>query len=280
VRVYVHHSLDIETLKPLESVYFDYPEGATLVRLCGGPSQAEINAQQQAAAESGQLLADFQTQFAEQQGYLNQFLVPQLQSMFLNPQGFGPTAIADLDAQLVNTTGAQALNAKQSSQEAFATQNMKGLPSGVEQAIQAQIGSAAGNTVAQGNLNIGLANQQYKNQQQMTALAGLENVPQMFGMSPQTGGLLTGANQNSFNQARQIAQQGNFWGNLGQGLLGGLIGQVPGLIAGGFGNLDSSGGSSFGEQIGNFFTGLGGGTSGPSTAPFVNGGGVSMSGPV
>ena len=35
-----------------------------------------------------------------------------------------------------------------------------------------------------------------------------------------------------------------------------------GGIAGGMGNLDSTGGSTFGEQIGNFFSGLGGGTTG------------------
>jgi hypothetical protein len=236
-RVYTKYSFDIESLQPLESVYFDYPDSGPWVHLCGsGPSQAEQQAQQQASMESGQLLADFQTQFAEQQGYLNQFLVPQLQSMFLNPQGFGPTAMADLEASLVNTTGAQAANAKQNSQAAFATNNMAGLPSGVEQAIQSQISSAAGNTVATGTNQINLANQQYKNQQQMTALAGLQNVPQMFGMTPGTGGLLTGANQNAFNQANTINQQsiaGDFWGNLGQGLLGGLIGGGASLLEGG-----------------------------------------------
>lgn len=261
-RIYVHYSFDIETLQPLESVYFDYPDSAPLVRLCGGPSAAEQNAQQQAASESLMLQNDFVSQFSEQQSFLNNFLTPQLKSMYENPTGFGPVAIADLEAQLVNTTGAQALNAKQSSQEAFATQNMKGLPSGVEQAIQAQIDSAAGNTVAQGNLNIGLANQQYKNQQQMTALAGLENIPQMLGMSPQVGNLLTNSNKNSFDQAHTINQEGSFGSNLLSGVLGGLINAGVGFATGGMSTLMQGAGAASsiaGSAGGDMGLGAGGG---------------------
>jgi hypothetical protein len=43
--------------------------------------------------------------------------------------------------------------------------------------------------------------------------------------------------------------------------IAGLASAVAGPVAGGIGNLDSTGGSTFGEQIGNFFTGAGGGTS-------------------
>ena len=39
---------------------------------------------------------------------------------------------------------------------------------------------------------------------------------------------------------------------------GGGKGSGGGGIAGGIGNLDSTGGSSFGEQIGNFFRGMAG----------------------
>jgi hypothetical protein len=216
--------------------------------MCGsGPSQSEITQQQQAAAESAALFNNFQSQFANQQNFLTNFLEPQLKSMYENPTGFGPVALADLDANLVNTTGTQAAGARQASQAAFDTQNMAGLPSGVEQAIQSQIRSSAGNTIAQGSNQIQLANQQYKNQQQMTALSGLEAVPVMLGMSPQVGGLLTGANQNAFNSANTINQQsiaGNFWGNLGQGLLGGLINGAAGVLTGGLTGLGQMGGGS------------------------------------
>jgi len=215
--------------------------------MCGSSApSSETTLQQQAAAESASLYNNFQSQFANQQNFISNFLQPQLQSMFENPQGFGATALADLDANLVNTTGAQAAGARQASQAAFDTQNMAGLPSGVEQAIQSQIRSSAGNTVAQGSNQIQLANQQYKNQQQMTALSGLESIPGMLGMSPQVGGLLTGANQNAFGQANTIYQQnqaGNFWGNLGQGLLGGLINGAAGVLTGGLTGLGGAGGA-------------------------------------
>jgi hypothetical protein len=280
-RIFTRHSFNIETLEVIESVYFDYPDHLPIAHCCGsGPSQAEQTAQQQAAAESQALFQNFQTQFGEQQNFVNNFLKPQLESMYLSPQGFGATTLADLDANLVNTTGAQAANARMAQNASFDTNNMAGLPSGVNAAIQSQINSAAGNTVATGQNQINLANQQYKNQQQMTALAGLQNIPGMLGASPQVGGLLTGANQNAFNQANITNQQsiaGDFWGNLGQGLLGGLIngaaGVLTGGLTGGIGNLDTTGGSSFGEQVGNFFTGFGGGTSGPSAAAQGSGGG-------
>ena len=221
--------------------------------MCGSSApQSETTAQQQAAAESQGVWNDFQTQFATQQSFLNNFLQPQLETMYTNPSGFGATALADLDANLVNTTGAQAAGARQASQAAFDTQNMAGLPSGVEQAIQSQIRSSAGNTVAQGSNQIQLANQQYKNQQQMQAFQGLENLPQQFGMSPQTGGLLGGLNQLSFNEGNTIFNQnqaGNFWGNLGQGLLGGLINGGASLLTGGLtglgqiGNMGAPGGN-------------------------------------
>ncbi len=236
--------------------------------MCGsGPSQAEKDAQAQSAAESAAMFKDFQTQFGEQQGFVNNFLKPQLESMYLSPQGFGATALADLDANLVNTTGVQAANARQASQAQFNTANMAGLPSGVEQAIQSQIGSAAGNTVAQGSNQIQLANQQYKNQQQMTALQDLQNIPQLMGMSPQVGGLLTSANQNSFKQADTINQEsiaGDFWGNLGQGLLGGLINGAAGVLTGGLTSLGQMGGG--GGQAGSVLFGQAGGGAGAGSS--------------
>jgi hypothetical protein len=241
VRVFTKYSFSIETLEPVESVYFDYPDTSSVAYCCGSSAPStETTLQQQQAQESQALQNDFNKQFGEQQNFVQNFLKPQLESMYLNPTGFGATALADLDANLVNTTGAQAANARQAANASFATNNMAGLPSGVEQAIQSQINSAAGNTVASGKTQIQLANQQYKNQQQMTALSGLQNIPGMLGAAPQVGGLLTGANQAAFGEAKTIYDQnqaGNFWGNLGQGLLGGAINAGAGILTGGLSNI-------------------------------------------
>jgi hypothetical protein len=258
---YRSYSFDIETLEPLEFTIFDYPDSGPVVRLCGsGASQSETTAQQQTAAEAQTLQNDFNVQWGEQQQFMNNLLLPNLRGMYTDPIGFGASAIADLDANLVNTTGIQAANAKQASQAQFGTANMAGLPSGVEQAIQSQIGSAAGNTIAQGSNQIQLANQQYKNQQQMYALSALQQIPGMLGGAPQVGGLLTGANQASFGMASTIQQQnqaGDFWGNLGQGLLGGLINGAAGVLTGGLTSLGQLGGGGGGGGAAGEAGGLG-----------------------
>lgn len=52
-------------------------------------------------------------------------------------------------------------------------------------------------------------------------------------------------------QAYGTLGQANGWANAAGGMIGGIS-----ALAGGIGNLDMTGGSSFGEQVGNFFNGL------------------------
>lgn len=229
--------------------------------MCGGPSQAEYTAQEQAAQESTMLQNTFQTQFGEQQGLLNNFLIPQLQGMITNPAGFGPAGLADLTSQLVNTTGAQAANAKQGAQAQFDTNNLAGLPSGVKEAVMSQIASGAGNQVASGQTQIGIANAQLKSQQQQFGLQGLAGAEQALGQVPQSGQLMLGANQNSAQQAQAISQQGNMWQNILGGVVNGVVGAGMGLATGGLSTLFSGGGG-----IGSALFGLGGGGAGAGAA--------------
>lgn len=251
-------SWDIETGAELERDDFFY-EGS--LELCG-PSQAELTAQQQAAQESQDLQADFKSQFKEQQGLLNNFLIPQLEGMVNNPQGFGATALADMNANLVNTVGQQAKNANQTANANFDTNNMAGLPSGVQQVIKAQIASGAGNQVAQGSNQIQLANAQEQTQQQQFGLQGLAGAETALGAAPQTGQLQLSANQNSSQQAYQIAQQGSWW----QPIVGGLVSAGLGIATGGLSTIAqgamgafSSGGGGGGEADAGFEGGGGGG---------------------
>jgi len=262
---------NMETLEVVAREDFDY-EGP--LELCG-PSQAQYTAQEQAQSEATSLQNDFNTQFGEQQGLLNSFLIPQLEGMINNPQGFGAPALAAMQSSLVNNVGAQAANATQSANASFDTNNMAGLPSGVEQAIKAQIASGAGNTVAQGANQIQLQNAQEKLAQQQFGYQGLAGAESALGAAPQTGGLAISANQNSANQANTIAQAGNWW----QGMLGSAIGAGLGIATGGLSTMASGAGSflgggggaggamGLGDAGGGSVPGLGA-TTGAATVPF------------
>ena len=226
------------------------------LELCG-PSQSESTAQAQSAAEASSMMADFTQQFGEQQSLLNNTLIPQLEGMISNPQGFGATAIADMNANLVNTVGQQALNAKQSSAQNFDTNNLAGLPSGVQQVVQSGIASGAGNAIASGSNQIQLANSQEKLQQQQQGLSGLMSAESALGAAPQTGALAENAKNSAFSQAYSMQQQGNWW----QPILGGVLNSGLSLATGGLGNLFSSGApATAGANAGNI--GAGGYTGG------------------
>jgi len=241
VRIFTKWTCNLVTLQPTECEFYEYT--GPIDRLCGGgPSTAERDAQNQAAAESKQLLADFNQQFQGMTDFVDTFLKPQLESLYTNPQGFGARAMADLTSNLVNTVGTQAASERQAENAQFASNNLRGLPSGVQQVVQSQINAGAGNAIAQGSTNIQLANEQYKAQQRTQGLTGLLQLPSIMGSAPQVGGLLTNANRNSFGQAQTINQEsmaGDFWGNLGQGLLGGVIGGAADYLTGGLTGMGS-----------------------------------------
>lgn len=224
-----------------------YPEYQGYLKV----SDAEKQAQAQSQQESQYLQSMMQTQFKEQQGLLNNVLIPQLTQMAQNPQGFGAQALAAMQSQMINTVGSQLSSQEKSLNNQFATQNMAGLGSGVNVALQAGLAQNAAGTEAGGLNQIAIQNAQLKNQQQQFGLQGLAGATSLLGAAPQSAGLGLQANQNNFGQSYQIAQQGNLW----QNLLGGVLGAGLNFASGGMSNLDTTGGSTFGEQVGNFFTG-------------------------
>lgn len=210
-------------------------------------SGAEKQAQEQTVQESNFLQQMMQTQFAEQQQLLNSFLIPQLKQMATDPQGFGAKALANMQSQLINTVGSQYASQTQAIQNRFATQNMAGLGSGFQTALQANLAQGAAGQEAGGLLNIGLANEQAKLQQQQFGLSGLMGAEQELGAAPQSAGLAIQSNQNRFGQSYQMAKQGSLW----QNLLGGVVGAGLNMIAPGVGSL-----------VGGAISGAGGGGGG------------------
>jgi hypothetical protein len=228
----------------------------------GKVSDAEKQAQQQSAQEATYLQSMMKTQFAEQQGLLNNVLLPQLQQMATNPQGFGAKALSAMQSQLINTVGTQLSSQEKSVQSQFATQNMAGLSSGVQAAIQANLAQGAAGQEAGGLQNLSIANAQLQNQQQQFGLTGLGQATSLLGAAPQSAGLGISANNAAFGQASQMAQQGSIW----QNLLGGVLGAGLNFATGGLsklgGNIFGGGGGQAQPTSGGTIadTGLGGQT--------------------
>src|SRR5215469_16277380 len=96
-----------------------YPEYQGLMKVSRGEreaagAQASVTRALQSEAQSLQSM--MRTQFAEQQGLLNNTIIPQLTGMATNPQGFGATAMAAMRAQAIGTIGTQTASQLQAAQ--------------------------------------------------------------------------------------------------------------------------------------------------------------------
>jgi hypothetical protein len=204
------------------------------------------------------LMNAFKTQYGAQQGAL-QFLTNTLQGKVSNPTGFSPATMAALNTQAIQNSAVQAQNATQAAQNFEASHGGNGLPSGVNAQISGQINASAANQLS-GELNQNqVQNGILQNQNQWTAISGLENVAQMRNPLGYAGGENSAANSlGGLDQTYLDSRKYNASRGVG-GILGGLAGNAIGALAGGFGNLDSTGGSSLGEQFSNFGSGALGG---------------------
>lgn len=218
----------------------------------GGPGYAtyevemKVSGQEKSAAnmtsqESSFLMNMLQTQFSEQQNLLTKVMIPQLQGMATNPQGFGAQAMANIRAQTVQTIGSQLATQRQALQQQFATQNMAGLGSGVQAAISAQLGAGAVSEEASALQQQQIANAQLKAQQQQWALGTLGQIEPQLGAAPQAAGLLSSNLNNQFQQAYTMSQQGGFWSNLARGALSAagtaFLGPLGGMAGNWLGNI-------------------------------------------
>lgn len=221
-----------------------------------GPSSNERTAQNQQENLATTMSNNYSTLFGEQQNTINQLntLALPFASMAQAGEGFSPTALAAMNTNIIDTTGANYANATRAANTALAGRGgggTAGIISGPEAQIGASIASqAAGQQSAeQQNLAIQNAQQVYKNAQTAASIeggvAGLE--------SPNAAGSgAAGGYQSAFNEANTIDQQSN---QAMADIVGGAVGLGTSFLGGGIGNLDTTGGSSTGEQFGNFFSG-------------------------
>jgi hypothetical protein len=221
--------------------------------MCGPSGQQTALAGQQSNFFN-QLMTSYSQNFGEQQGILssiNSALSPILQAG-PNQQGFSAAENAALTGSAINNTAAQARNAETVAQ-AGAGGNT-GVTTGGQQQLTAAIGSQAGQALSGQENQINLANYAQGRQnffgaeQGLAGAAGIENPLGYAGAANAAGG-------QAFNEATTIQNMTNQeQADIG-GAVAGLAGAAIPFIGGGLGNLDTTGGSTFGEQIGNFFQG-------------------------
>ncbi len=196
-------------------------------------SEAEKQAQQQQQQFSQQLMSTYNEQFAEQQAILKT-ITPQLQATINNPQGFGVTEYAQLQAQIINDTGAQYSNAAKTAAAEFATTNEAGLPSGVEASIQANLAGAAAGQVSGESSQLIVSNAQLKAQQQQQAQAELTGIAANEGSQVEsTGNSVNTGTAQAFQEASTIYNQGQVWQNILGGVVGGALGGAADTLTGG-----------------------------------------------
>lgn len=221
-----------------------------LARTMPVPMNKESDAQKQAQAQQNafnqQLMDTFKTQFGEQQAILS-VLTPQLEEMAKNPQGFGATEYAALQAKIVNDTGAQYSNVAKEQAREFATTNEAGLTSGVQAGVQAELAGAAAGQVAGESSSLAIANEQLKQQQKDFALSSLSGIQGGLSSSAAnfSGQAGTGL-QNQFQNATTVYNQGSLWKNILSGVAGAGLDVLTGGMSGAMNSVLNQG-QSFGS---------------------------------
>ena len=223
MRVYTRIVIDMETLKVVESDWFDYTGP---IAHCKGDSTA--SGEESSQANFSQTLQNaFNTNNAAQQNQLN-FLNNKMQSAINNPQGYNAQTLASMRAQANDQVSAQDQNVQRSVNNAEMTRGgASALPSGVSSQIGASIASQAAQAGNNAQQNITEQNANLQNQNQWNAVkaeegvAGMENPEGMAGEDNQAASTV-GSLSNAVTQS-----DGPTFGSI----LGGVVG--AGLGAGG-----------------------------------------------
>jgi hypothetical protein len=224
--------------------------------LACGSDAAENSLQANEQGLSQALASDFNNSYGTQQQWLNT-LNKQLSPIVAEgPSQNGLTAaqVAGQTTTALDTSAATAANLKRAVGDSFAGRGgggSTGLISGIQTQANEQAGAQSENQLSS-TLNTNTFNDyQLGNQNWKTALGASEQVAGMEAPGS-LGSDATNANKSAYGEAvenQQLNEQAmSEIAGAGMALAGGVMG--------GIGNLDTTGGSSAGEQIGNFFSGV------------------------
>lgn len=222
-----------------------------------GPSGEQFRLEGSEKSFMQELQQNYATNFAQQQqvlNHLNGVLAPIIQGG-PNQTGFSPAERAALNTQAINSTGAAAANVERQIGNETAGRNDSGnLPqAGVDQALKSNAASAAEGQLSNEELGITEADYATGRSNFDKAVGAEEGVSGQFGSGASS--TMSGANEankTAFGESTQINQEQS---QEEADIAGGITSLATGAI-GGFANLDTTGGSSAGEQFQNFFQGF------------------------
>lgn len=220
-----------------------------------GPSSQEKSAQSQQASLASTLSANYNQNFANQSqvlGNLNRLFTPIAQAG-PDQQGFGANELAALNTAAGEGIGNNYAKATQALNNQLAARGggNEFLPTGARAALKGSLASSAANALSQAQIGITEANYAQGRSNWSQANAGLQALAEAYNPNAIAGQANQGLSS-SFNMAHQINQEQNQkWADIAGGITG-----LASMAAGGFGNLDMTGGSSPLEQVGNFIGGM------------------------
>jgi hypothetical protein len=221
-----------------------------------GPSSSEKSLQQMSQSFSSLLQGNYSTLFGNQLDVLNSIkssLSPIL-AAGPNQQGFSAAELAARNTAAINNAGAASRNAAQAVGNFTAGRGGgggTGILSGVDAQLKTAVASSAENNLATAQNNITAENYATGRENYFRAEGGMDQLA--AGYSPNAAANAgIEANKTSFGEASTIQQQQQQEDQM----IAGGVEALAGGVVGGIGNLDTTGGSSGGEQIMNFLGGI------------------------
>ena len=168
-------------------------------------------------------------------------------------QGWSPAQLSATNSAAITNVGQQYKAANTAVKENMAAANggNVALPSGAEIGPELGLSSAAASqTASELNANL-VADYQQGNQNWKTAVAGIEGAPGVFNSANSATSAANNAGDSALKGQQAVASYPT-WGSFAMGALGNIAGATTGALA----NLDTTGSSTGGEQVGNFLGGL------------------------
>jgi hypothetical protein len=225
-------------------------------------SQEQKDAATQNQQFTTQLQQQFNTAFATSQATNQQFM-NQINGILTKAnagQGFTDAELASLNTSNTEQNAGATANA----QAAVDRQNLQqgggaALPSGAQDQLRAQVAATGAANQAAGARQIALNNAQQAQSNMQFGTSALGTLAgQQSSQANAVGGLAVNNGANSYNEVTQAFQPSNFFGNLAQGVIGGvgtavagpLGGALSSSILGGGGNPTSSTSTSYGGANG------------------------------
>lgn len=221
-----------------------------------GPSSSEEALAGQETMFSNLLMGEYSSRFGAQSKVLQNLdnLFTPIAEAGPDQQGMGPQELAALRTQSSEGTAAQYAKAERALGNQISAQGGGSavLPSGASDTLKSQIASAAAAQQSSQDLAITEADYSLGRQNWEKATAGLNALSQEYNPGAIAGEAMN-ANQGAFGEQNQVQSMKN---QEMADIVGGITSLGTSFLTGGLSNLaPKGGGASFGEQVGNFFSG-------------------------